>query len=51
MAVVERIAKWDWRRERGEEIEEEEVGEKKVERFWTGDFGSDMGTWCGRLLV
>jgi hypothetical protein len=30
----------EWRRERGEETEEE-VGEKKVERFWTGDVGSN----------
>jgi hypothetical protein len=32
----------EWRRERGEETEEEVV-EKKVERFWIGDFGSNRG--------
>jgi hypothetical protein len=40
----------EWRRERGEETEEE-VGEKMVERFWIRDFGSDRGARCGRLLV
>jgi hypothetical protein len=41
----------EWRRERGEETEEEEVGEKKVERFWTGDFGSDRGARCRRFCL
>jgi hypothetical protein len=41
----------EWRRDQGEETEEEEVGEKKVEQFWTRDFGSDRGVRCRRLLV
>jgi hypothetical protein len=44
----------EWRRERGveeEDDDEEEVGENKVERFWTGEVGSDRGVCAGGCLL